>query len=281
MPSTCDSGSVFGCTISSFPWIIGALLAVVVVLLAVRFGLTFLERWRRAPAAPAPAPREPRAVVPGSPLHPPPAGAKQDKPAQPPRQPAKPTPLQLRVEDRPDLKVTHFASAETQNDFGALLTDVILTIEGWKKLETKFGAGGQGIDGLFVREVRGGGGFEALAVETRTNEAAFDPASMSDAKLEKDLSALYAQGAFGKSLNETVANELIRGLRNGPPFFRKELWRHNLSNGMTAITQLGANGEQRASILRSHARLVAGSYVSLKQIDRGGVYLGERPVDDA
>jgi hypothetical protein len=277
MPSTCDSGSVFGCAISSIPWIIGILLAIVVVLLAIRFALAWRERRTQAPSVP-PAPRAPRAVTPGSPVQPP-VGGRHDPKPQPPRQPAKPTPLQLRVEDRPDLKVSHFTSAAAEEDFGALLTDVILTSEGWKKLESRFTGGG--IDGLYVREVRGGGGFEALAVETKTNEAAFDPASMSDTKLEKDLSALYAHGAFGKTLNEAVANELIRGLRNGAPFFRKELWRHNLSNGMTAITQLGPKGEQKASALRSHARLVTGSYIALKQIDRDAVYVGERPVGEA
>jgi hypothetical protein len=274
MPSTCDSGSVLGCAIASFPWIIGALLAVVVVLLTIRLALSWRAGWTGRPA-PAPTPRPPRPVAPGSPVQPPAGGGQQ-----PPRQPGKPTPLQLRVDDRPNLKVSHFASAAAEGDFGSLLTDVILTGEGWKKLESKFAAGGQGVDGLFVREVKGGGGFEALAVETKTNEAAYDPASMSDAKLEAALSALYAQGAFGKPLNEAVANELIRALRNGPPFFRKELWRHNLSNGMTAITQLGANGEQKASTLRSHARLVAGAYIALKQIDRDAVYVGERPVGE-
>lgn len=250
---------------------------IVVVLVAIRFALVWRERRTRAPSAP-PAARAQRVVTPGSPVQPPVGGRPNPKP-QPARQPSKPTPLQLRVEDRPDLKVSHFTSASAEEDFGGLLTDVILTNEGWKKLESKFTTGG--IDGLYVREVRGGGGFEALAVDTKTNETGFDPATMSDAKLEKDLSALYAHGAFGKTLNEAVANELIRGLRNGPPFFRKELWRHNLSNGMTAITQLGPSGEQKASTLRSHARLVTGSYIALKQIDRAAVYIGERPVGEA
>lgn len=249
---------------------------IVVVLVAIRFALAWRERWTRAPSV-QPAPRTPRAITPGSPVQPP-AGGRRDPKPQPVRQPAKPTPLQLRVEDRPDLRVSHFTSTSAEEDFGGLLTDVVLTSEGWKKLESKFAGGG--IDGLYVREVRGGGGFEALAVDTKTNEAAFDPDAMSDTKLERDLSALYAHGAFGKTLNEAVANELIRGLRNGPPFFRKELWRHNLSNGMTAITQLGPKGEQKASTLRSHARLVTGSYIALKQIDRAAVYVGEKSVGD-
>lgn len=268
MPSACDSSGTFGCAIENIPWVIGVLAFLVVLLLAARLALLLLER-RRLDAQGAPAvPRSPPKVVsPGSPLQP------------TPPQPVKPTPLQLRVTDAPGLRVTDFASGQTRGDFGEMLSDIILTGDGWKKLESKT-ASGAGVGGLYVREVKGGGGFEALAVDTKTNEAAYTPASMSDAALENVLSALYAQGAFGRAINESVANELIRGLRNGPPFFRKELWRHNLTNGVTAITQLGAAGEPRGSTMRSHARLVAGAYASLKQLDRSAVYLGGRSVDD-
>jgi hypothetical protein len=274
---TCDSGSIFGCTIESFPWIIGGLAAIVLLLLALRFALTLRDRWRRPAPAPVEA-RQPRQVAPGSPLHPP---AEDEKPAKPKApQPAKPTPLQLQVIDAPDIAHSDFSHTSVQGDFGEILTDAILTHDGWKKIDAKFDGGGRGIDGLFVREVRGGGGFEALAVETKTNEAPYASASMSDDKLEKDLNALYAQGAFGKTLNEAMTKELLRGLRNGPPFFRKELWRHNLASGMTAITILGRNGEQKTGTMRSHARLISGLYLSLKQLDRRSVYLGQPPVDD-
>lgn len=274
---TCDSGSILGCTIASFPWIIGGLAALVLLLLALRFALTLRDRWRRTPTAPA-EPRPPRQVTPGSPLHPPPANETPPKPKAP--QPAKPTPLQLQVVDAPDIAHSDFTNTDAQGDFGETLTDIILTLDGWKKVDSRFDNGGQGIDGLFVREVQGGGGFEVLAVETKTNESAYAPASMSDDKLEKDLNALYAQGAFGKTLNEAMAKELIRGLHNGQPFFRKQLWRHSLSNGMTAITPLGRNGEQKPGTMRSHARLISGLYLSLKQLDRRSVYLGQPPVDD-
>jgi hypothetical protein len=160
-----------------------------------------------------------------------------------------------------------------------MLTDIILTGDGWKKLASK-AASGVGIGGLYVREVKGGGGFEALAVDTKTSEAAYTPSEMSDETLASALSALYAQGAFGRSINDSVAQELIRGLRNGPPFFRKEMWRHNLTNGVTAVTHLGPAGEQKGSTMRSHARLVTGAFASLKQLDRGGVYLAGRSIDD-
>ena len=134
--------------------------------------------------------------------------------------------------------------------------------------------------GTVLIPMKGGGGFEALAVDTKTNEAPYSPAAMSDAAVENALSALYAEGAFGRSINEAIAKELIRGLRNGPPFFRKELWRHNLSNGVTAMTQLGSAGEQKGSTMRSHARLIEGVFAGLQQFDRSVIYLGGRALDD-
>ncbi len=273
MPSTCSSGDLLGCAVSNVPWIIGALVVIVLMLIALRFVLGYVEQRRSQRVAPTvAAPAAPKIVPVGSPLQPP-------LPKEERRQPAKPTPLQLRVVDAPDLRVTDFADVQTRKDFGELLTDVILTGDGWKKLESKLAHGG-GVGGLFVREVRGGGGFEALAVQTLTNEIAFDPGGMTDAVLERALSNLFAQGAFGRAINEATASELIRGLRNGPPFFRKELWRHNLSNGVTAVTQLGPESEAKSSTMRSHARLVAGAYASLKQFDRGGFYVGGRSTDD-
>ena len=273
MPSACSSGDLLGCAVSNVPWIIGALLVVVVLLIALRYGLSYLERMRGpARAAPIAAPAAPKIVPIGSPLQPP-------LPKEEKRQPTKPTPLQLRVTDAPDLRVTDFSDVRTRSAFGELLTDVILTADGWKKLESKLASGG-GVGGLFVREVRGGGGFEALVVQTLTNEIACDPGAMADVVLERALSSLYAQGAFGRAINDAMANELIRGLRNGPPFFRKELWRHNLSNGVTAVTQLGPDGEPKSSTMRSHARLIAGAYASLKQFDRGALYVGGRATDD-
>ena len=273
MPAVCNSGDYLGCAVSNVPWIIGALVVVVALLIALRFALSYGERMRKPlSSAPTAAPASPKMVPVGSPLQPP-------LPREEKRQPAKPTPLQLRVADAPDLRVTDFADSQSRGNFGELLTDVILTADGWKKLESKFASGG-GVGGLFVREVHGGGGFEALAVQTVTNEVAYNADAMADVVLERALSTLYAQGAFGRAINDAMAAELIRGLRNGPPFFRKELWRHNLSNGVAAVTQLGPEGELKTSTMRSHARLIAGTYASLKQFDRGAFYVGGRPADD-
>jgi hypothetical protein len=167
---TCDSGSILGCTIASFPWIIGGLAALVLLLLALRFALSMRDRWQQRPA-PA-APREPRQVTPGSPLHPP-ANQDAQKPAAPkPSAPAKPTPLQLTVSDRPDLTLADFqGDGNVQGDFGEVMTAAALSSQGWKQLPSKL-QGGRGIDGLFVREVRGGGGYECLATDTKSPRSA-------------------------------------------------------------------------------------------------------------
>ena len=218
---------------------------------------------------------------PGESLQPSPVKADQQQRApQPQRQLTKPSPLQLQIADRPDLKVTDFANAASQGDFGELLTSIVLAQDGWIKLKSKHGADGQGIDGLFVREVRGGGGYEALAVETKTNESRYDPASMTDEKLARDIGDLYAAGAFGRG-SDALSAELIRGLDAGPPFFRKELWRHNLSTGLTGISQLGANGEVKSGSWRSYARVASALNLSLKQLDRNASYIGKKSVDES
>jgi hypothetical protein len=282
MPSTCDPNTIFGC---SFPYFIGLLVFLLVFLVALRLALPYLgnwgwlwERWR-APPKSAPSPKAPPKFVPvGSPLHPSPA-KEQKKPAPAPAappQPAKPTPLQFTFKDRPDLKPTDFPRGGAQGDFGEMLTNIILAQDGWKKLPSKF-LNGHGIGGLFAREVRGGGGYEILAVETRTNNGAFDPAAMSDVKLARDISELFEAGALSKPM----AEELIRGLTNGPPFFRKELWRHDLSSGVLSVVQLVPNGEQKAGASRSYARLMASAYMSLKQMDRDSIYIGQKAVDQS
>ena len=145
MPSACDSGGALGCATANIPWVIGVLAVLLVLLLAARLGLHFLEQQRNAPqGAKASSRPTPKVVAPGSPLQP------------TPPQPVKPTPLQLRVADAPDLRVTDFASPQTRGDFGEMLTDIILTGDGWKKLDSKV-ASGAGIGGQPICERAPGG----------------------------------------------------------------------------------------------------------------------------
>jgi len=272
---TCNSGSILGCTIASFPWIIGGLAALVLLLLALRFALSMRDRWRNKPAAPNDRP-PPRDVAPGSPLQPPPTETQPEPAAPKPSAPAKPAPLQLALSDPPNLTLADFQNDNNvQGDFGEVMTAVALSAQGWKQLPSKL-QDRRGIDGLFAREVRGGGGYECLAIETKTNSGNYDPAQMSDAKLAADITGLYEVGALSKANTD----ELLRALGQGPSFFRKELWRHDLTNGMTTITELGRKGEKGRSVTRSNARLMAALHMSLKRFDRRSVYLGRPSVDD-
>ena len=271
VPVACDSDSIFGCAIANFPWIIAGLALVVLLLLGFRLALSLIDRRNKSALpvpAPGPAPRS-VAVEPGRPLQP--------AQSQPPRQPSKPAPLQLRLQDAPRLAIEHFNDgARAEGDFGEVLTAVKLAADGWKQLPSKI-LGGRGIAGLFVRELREGGGFEALATETKTNTMPYQPSSMSDAKLAADIGELGAGEAFAKS----IADELVRGLRQGPSFFRKELWRHDLSSGLTTVTELGRDGEKGRAVTRSSARLMSALYLSLSQFDRNSVYVGRKPVDQS
>lgn len=278
----CDGG-LENCAIASFPWIIAGLLALVLVLILLRFVLQFLDRMRppRSPR-PAPAPREPLNVPIGSPLAPPAPGDEpppretERRPPPRPAPPEKPKPLQLRVSDAPDLRLADFRGDQgVQADFGELLTSAVLSTQGWKQLPSK-AHGGRGIDGIFVRELKGGGGYECLAIEGKTNSVNYNPAAMTDEKLSADIESLYELGA----LTKTEADELLRALGEGPSFFRKELWRHDLSSGLTTITELDRKGEKGKSRTRSNARLMSALFMSLEQFDRGALYLGDRPVDD-
>ena len=264
------SGGIVSCAISSIPWIVGGLALLVLLLAGARLALYLRERIALRNLAPDERPHAPPVVKPGTPIAPPPA------PAAKSRAPQKPAPLQLRIADAPDLRLADFqGDGQVQGDFGELLTAAHLASQGWKGLPSKL-HGGRGIDGLFVREVRGGGGFECLAIETKTNNTDYDPGSMSDAKLEADLARLYEVGA----LTKPTGDELIRTLRQGPSFFRKELWRHDLSSGLTTVTELGRKGEKLRSVTRSNARLMSALFAALEQLDRRSVYVGVKPVEE-
>lgn len=282
-PVACDGG-LENCAVASFPWIIAGLIALVLVLILLRAGLQFRDRFRPRAPRPAPPQREPRIVPAGSPIVAPPPGeepppakrpVEERRPPPKPATAAKPTPLQLRVEDRPDLLTSDFVDSVVQGDFGELLTAAVLSSGGWKRLASKLPRG-QGLDGLFVRELKGGGGFECLATETKTNSGVYQPATMTDEKIAGDIDLLYETGALRKH----EADELLRALTEGSSFFRKELWRHDLSSGLTTIVRLGRQGEKGQSTTRSNARLISALFISLEQFDRHAHYLGGQSVDD-
>jgi len=255
--------------------IVGLLLIVVLALLAWRFYLTQSEQGSRSSgtATPASKPAGKPDAKPAAPVAP----AQTPKPAPPaePKAPAKPSPLQVKFSDPPDLKLSHFkGDTRIQNDFADLMTSTILSSQGWKQLPSRYHRD-RGIGGLFLREVRGGGGYECLAVESASNGTNYDPASMTDTRLAAEIAQLYELGAFPKQ----TADELMRGLHQGSSFFRKELWRHDLSSGLTTISELGRKGEKGRSLTRSNARLMAALYLTLTSFDRDSVYLGQAPLE--
>ena len=82
------------------------------------------------------------------------------------------------------------------------------------------------------------------------------------------------------NVNAATADELMRGLHQGASFFRKELWRHDLSSGLTTISELGRKGEKGRSVTRSNARLMSALYLTLTHFDRDAVYLGQPPLGE-
>lgn len=273
--NTCGDGGASSCVVSSIPLIVGLLMLVVIALLAYRF---YLSRTEQAPPSPNPEPGPKPAGKPDAkPATKPAAPSPAPKPAPPPepKAPPKPTPLQVKFTDPPDLKLSHFkGDTRIQNDFADLMTSTILSSQGWKQLPSRYHRD-RGIGGLFLREVRGGGGYECLAVESASNGTNYDPASMADTKLAAEIAQLYELGAFPKQ----TADELMRGLHQGASFFRKELWRHDLSSGLTTISELGRKGEKGRSLTRSNARLMAALYLALTSFDRDAVYLGQAPLE--
>ena len=195
---------------------------------------------------------------------------------QPAPGPKKSVPLKLSLRDFRGLRLADFRNdGRALRDFGELVTVATLAAEGWKKLPSKL-QGGQGLDLLLVREVRGAGGYEARAIEVKTNKATYNPATMSDARVQAALGHLHDIGAFDTATFE----QLNRGVEQGPPFFRKEVWRHQLDSGVTTVSDLDADGNKTAAQLRSSAHLMDALFQMIKQLDRNADYV-DRPSVEA
>jgi hypothetical protein len=265
--NTCGDTTSLNCAVSNLPWVIAVLTVIALALVAFRFYLQHTDRSAKPSSAPPP-PAQPAPKPAPAPTPP--------SPPPPPAPPPKPTPLQVRISDPPDLKPSHFrGDPHIQNNFAELMSAAILSAQGWKQLPSRFHRD-RGIGGLFLREVRGGGGYECLAIESLSNTATYDPVTMQDTKLAADIAQLYELGAFPKA----TADELMRGLHQGASFFRKELWRHDLSSGLTTISELGRKGEKGRSVTRSNARLMSALYLTLTHFDRDAVYLGQPPLGE-
>lgn len=189
--------------------------------------------------------------------------------------PRKSVPIKLHLHDFRGLRLADFRNdGRALRDFGELVTVATLAAEGWKKLPSKL-QGGQGLDVLVVREVRGAGGYEARAIEVKTNKATYNPDTMSDARVKAALGHLHDIGAFDAATLE----HLLDGVDNGPPYFRKEVWRHQLDTGVTTVSDLDEDGRKVSSQLRSSAHLMDALYQMIKQLDHNADYVDRKPVD--
>lgn len=194
---------------------------------------------------------------------------------QPPFVPADPLPaLAVRFVD---------PSHINQGNFGEALTSIMLTKDGWKQYPTKL-AGGQGIDGLFVRETSDGE-TEFLITETKTGAAglatnAAPGKQMSDAWVLDRLDQAYVLGLLDPGL---VTQIQIR-LRKKSPLIRKELWRHDLITATTSVYTLDTNADEDLEWTepidpedpvqrRAHRRLIEGLSFAVETLDRKRFYV--------
>ncbi len=98
---------------------------------------------------------------------------------------------------------------------------------------------------------------------------------MSDERVQSALGRLHDIGAF----DEATFGELYRGVMQGPPYFRKEVWRHQLDSGVTTIWDLDESGRKTTSQLRSSAHLMDALFQMIKQLDRNADYVDRPPVE--
>jgi hypothetical protein len=162
-----------------------------------------------------------------------------------------------------------FASSQDQGNFGEALTLMAMAGRGWRVVNGKVG-GPQGVDGIFVRD--GAAGLEAVLIETKTGSSAYADASMSDAKLLRDLDTLYLTAA--DPALQAVYAAIAEGLKTGAPTVTKELWRHALASGRAQTVSLGRDGERLAKGRRLDLRILSEALTaSLREFDRSKQYL--------
>jgi hypothetical protein len=188
------------------------------------------------------------------------------EPHRPKRPPpgGKATPLNISLVEFRGLRPADFRNdSRAVRDFGEMITAATLAVDGWKKLPSKL-KGGQGLDILVVRDLEDGTGFEARAIEVKTNVPTHNPGTMSDERVAAAIAHLHRAGA----LDAPTSEELIRGVMHGPPYFRKQLWHHQLVSGVTTIWELDEDGKKTSSQLLSSAHLMDALFQLLKQFDR-------------
>jgi hypothetical protein len=110
----------------------------------------------------------------------------------------------------------------------------------------------------------------------RTNNISYNPETMSDERIASALARLHDIGAF----DTTTLDELLRGLWQGPPVFRKEVWHHQLDSGVSTVMDVDEAGRRTTSHLHDSADLMDALYQVIKQFDRKADYV-DRPAVEA
>lgn len=182
-------------------------------------------------------------------------------------------PIRLRIaEPRPIISWREFTDMTDIGNFGELLVSVWLAKDRWKQLPSKTGAGGQGLDGLFIRERRKGKSVEVLAIEVKTNQAQFRTEQMADEKVRRTLEKLYELG----ELDEETASTIIHALDRRSRHFRKQYWNPNLETARIEFCDLDAQGNRgTCTVLQNTARFVEALAIGVRQFDRKQHYIDE------
>jgi hypothetical protein len=180
-------------------------------------------------------------------------------------------PIRLAIlEPRPLIAPNAFADSIDIGNFGELLVGLWLAKDGWKQLPSKTGSGGQGLDGLFLRERRKAKGIEALAIEVKTNNSPYRPEQMTDERVKKTLQELYAL----EQLGEETTTALVGALDARSRHFRKQYWNPNLATGRMEYCDLDAKGNRgRCKDLKNTARFIEALALGARQFDRERRYI--------
>ena len=126
-----------------------------------------------------------------------------------------------------------FQNPHSKGKFGDWLTAKRLRAAGYKKLESKLDTI-HGIDGVYVLRNHNGSPKEILIVENKVDSGQLNlgpPKQMSDDWIKKRIDKMM------KSDDKNVRHT-GKLLSENPNLLRKELWHHDLSNGVTSIHSL-------------------------------------------
>lgn len=162
-------------------------------------------------------------------------------------------PLHLAVSDRPLSSADRQFGADIPDHsslgkVGELVTALMHAKDGWRQLPSQ-PAGVHGLDGVFVRNVRGGNQFEVRIVETKCSRDG-DPKSnysaeqMADARVIEQLERLKDAKLDGEPyMNHQAIEAIIKAIRRGSMHVTKHFYAHMLGTGNTLVYSVTRDGQ--------------------------------------